>query len=150
MNADISILDKSVIPGLPFCVFAGRGMLTYANDSLTCWLSDRIKIINWLWKAFSWLGISNTTENAQKSILDFTDFCYLPPFQSKVVNFFSMWMTFNHLKTNSTKLAHYRLKFERLLSFLTFNPWCKIPLESLYSGHLQIVDTFSRPQWCPL
>ena len=30
-----------------------------------------------------------------------------------------MWMTFNHLKTNSTKLAHYSdLKFEKLLSFL--------------------------------
>ena len=29
INADISILDKSVILGLPFCVFAGYSVLTY-------------------------------------------------------------------------------------------------------------------------
>ena len=35
INADISILDKSVILKLPFCVFTGHSVLTYANDSLT-------------------------------------------------------------------------------------------------------------------
>ena len=35
INADISILDKSVILELPFCVFAGYSVLIYANDSLT-------------------------------------------------------------------------------------------------------------------
>ena len=45
IDADISILDKSVILGLPLCVFAGYSVLTYASDSLTYWLSDRIKTI---------------------------------------------------------------------------------------------------------
>ena len=45
INADISILDKSVILGLPCCVFAGYIVLTYANDSLTHCLPDRIKTI---------------------------------------------------------------------------------------------------------
>ena len=53
INVDISNLDKSVILGLPFCVFARYSVLTYANDSLTYWLPDRIKTIQWLWKAFS-------------------------------------------------------------------------------------------------
>ena len=35
INADISILNKSVNLGLPFCVFAGYSVLTYANDLLT-------------------------------------------------------------------------------------------------------------------
>ena len=35
INVDINILDKSIILGLPFCVFAGYSVLTYANDSLT-------------------------------------------------------------------------------------------------------------------
>ena len=35
INADINILDKSVILGLPFCVFAGYSVLTYTNVSLT-------------------------------------------------------------------------------------------------------------------
>ena len=56
INADISILGKSVILELPFCVFTGYSVLTYANDSLTCWL----------WKAFSWLSMASTTRNAQK------------------------------------------------------------------------------------
>ena len=44
INADIIILDRFVILGsVPFCVFAGYSVLTYANDSLTHWLSDRIK-----------------------------------------------------------------------------------------------------------
>ena len=36
---------KSVILGLSFCVFAGYGVLTYANDSLTYWLPDTTKTI---------------------------------------------------------------------------------------------------------
>ena len=36
INADISILDKSVMLGLPFSVFAGYSVLSYVNDSLTC------------------------------------------------------------------------------------------------------------------
>ena len=38
MNDNISILDKSEILGLGFCVFAGYSVLTYAKDSLTYWL----------------------------------------------------------------------------------------------------------------
>ena len=52
INADISILDKSVILGLPFFVFAGYSVLTYANDSLTYWLPYTIKTINWIRKTF--------------------------------------------------------------------------------------------------
>ena len=33
-SAGISILDKSVILSLPFCVFAGYSVLTHADDSL--------------------------------------------------------------------------------------------------------------------
>ena len=50
--ADISILDKSVIFRLPFCVFPWHSVPIYANGSLTYWLPDRIKTISWLWKAF--------------------------------------------------------------------------------------------------
>ena len=48
VNTDIGILGKSVILGLPFCVFAGYSVLTSANDSLTYWLPDRTVTINWL------------------------------------------------------------------------------------------------------
>ena len=54
---------------LPLCVFTGYSVLTYNNDSLTYWLPDRIKTINWLWKAFSWLCMSSTTENVQSKFL---------------------------------------------------------------------------------
>ena len=53
INAGISILDKSVILGLPFCVFAKYSVLTWTNDSLAYCLPDGIKTINWVWKAFS-------------------------------------------------------------------------------------------------
>ena len=54
VNADISVLEKTVILGLPFCVFAGYSVLTYANDSLTYRLPNGIKTIKQLiWKAFS-------------------------------------------------------------------------------------------------
>ena len=45
INADISILDKSVILGLPFCVFTGYSVLTFGNCSLTYWIPNRIKTI---------------------------------------------------------------------------------------------------------
>ena len=55
VNADISILDKSVILGLPFCVFAGYSVLPWtlaldqslAKEKNEC-LPDGIKTINWL------------------------------------------------------------------------------------------------------
>ena len=31
-----------------------------------------------------------------------------------------MWMTINHLITNSTKLAHYRLKIRKVIEFFEF------------------------------
>ena len=48
----ISILDKSVILRLLFCVFGVYSVLTYAYDYLNYWLPDRIKTINWIWKGF--------------------------------------------------------------------------------------------------
>ena len=52
INADIRILDKSLIIGLSFCVFVGYSVRTYANDSLTYWLLDKIMTITWRWKTF--------------------------------------------------------------------------------------------------
>ena len=52
INADISILDMSLILGMLFCVFAGYSVLIYANDSMIYLLPDKIKIIDRLWKAF--------------------------------------------------------------------------------------------------
>ena len=41
MNADISILDRSMILGLPFCVFAGYSVLIYAITEVTKSQSQR-------------------------------------------------------------------------------------------------------------
>ena len=79
MNADIIILDKFIIVGLPFCVFTGYSVLPYANNSLTYWPPDRIKTVNWLWKAFFYDLICQVLLKVHKSMLHFTDFCYLPP-----------------------------------------------------------------------
>ena len=68
-----------------------------------------------------------------KSILDFTNFCYLFLSQWNVLSFWSMWMTFNHLKTNSTKFVHYRLKIRNIIEFfLTFSRWCNMPFSMSY------------------
>ena len=83
INADISILDKSIILGPLFCVFAWYSGLTHANDSLTYWLPDRIKTINWLWKAFSCLGMSSAAENAQKVCSILRIFAIYPRLNSK-------------------------------------------------------------------
>ena len=108
---------------MPFCVFVGHSVLTYANDSLTYWLPDRIKTINWLWKAFSWLGMSSSTENAQKYAGFYR---FLLPIRSS--QFWSMWMTFNHLKTNSIKFAHYRLKIRKVIELYDFQSLMQHPL----------------------
>ena len=56
-------------------------MLTYANDSLTYRLPDRIKIIG-LGKIFDdW--VSQVPLKMHKNTLDLTDFCYLPRLNSK-------------------------------------------------------------------
>ena len=56
LNADISILHKSVFLGLPFC---GLCRVQCANLRLTYWPPYRIKAINWLWKPFSLLSMEN-------------------------------------------------------------------------------------------
>ena len=40
--------------------------------------------------------------------------------------FWSVWIMFNHPKTNSTKFAHYRLKIRKVVEFFTFSPCCNI------------------------
>ena len=102
-------------------------MLTYVNDSLTYWLPIRIKTINWLWKALSLLGMSTTTENAQK-YTKFYRFLLFTPTSIGNAHFLSISMTFNHLKISSTKFAHYRLKIWKVIEFFTFTPWGNIPL----------------------
>ena len=84
MNADIGILDKSVILVLPFCVFAGYSVLTSTNDSLTYWLPDRIKTINSGKLFHDWVF---QVLKMHKSTLNFTKFCYLPPSQLKFLDF---------------------------------------------------------------
>ena len=69
-------------------------------------------------------------------VLDFTDFCCLPPSQLKVLNFEAcVWMTFNRLKSNSTKLIPHTtdLKIEKLLSFFDFQFLMQHPLCSEFS-----------------
>ena len=113
-------MDMFVILGLLFCVFTGYSVLPYASNSLTYWLPDRIKTINWLWKAFSWLDMSSTTENSKK-YSTFFRFLLLTSVSVESSQFWSTWMTFNRLKTNSTKLLSW------VFLFFTFSPWCNIP-----------------------
>ena len=39
-----------------------------------------------------------------------------------------MWMTLNHLKTNSTKLANYRFKTQKVIEFFEFQSLTQHPL----------------------
>ena len=49
-----------------------------------------------------------------------------------------MWMTLNYLKTNSTKLAHYRLKVQKVIEFFDFQSSVQHPLcKSLISINSQ-------------
>ena len=52
-------------------------MLTYANDSLTYWLPDKLKTINSFGKHFhDW--VCHVLLKMYKSMLDFTDFAIYP------------------------------------------------------------------------
>ena len=75
INADISISDNSVILGLPL------------TPMILCpyWLPDRIKAMNRLWKTFD-DGVRQVPLNMHK-MPDFTNCCYLPPSQLKVLHF---------------------------------------------------------------
>ena len=42
--------------------------------------------------------------------------------------FSSLWMAFNHLRTNSTKFAHYRLKIRKVTEFFDFQSLMQHPL----------------------
>ena len=99
-----------------FCVFAGYSVLTYANDYLTYWLLDRIKTIHWLWNAFSLLGMSSLLK-MHKKYTRFYRFLLFTPVSVESSQFWSMWMTFSHLITSSTKLAHYRHKIRKVIEF---------------------------------
>ena len=57
-----------------------------------------------------------------------TDFCNLPPSQLKILN-----LTLNHLKTNSTKLAHYRLKIQKVIEFFYFQSLIQHPFNQAAS-----------------
>ena len=119
-------MDKSEILGLPFCVFAGYSVLNYANGSLTYWLPDRIKQSIGFGKLFrDW--VCQVLLELHKNILDFTDFCYLPPSQLKVLNF-ETCEYFDHLKTNCIKFAHYRLKIRKVIEFFDFQSLEQDPL----------------------
>ena len=50
----------------------------------------------------------------------------LVPIESS--QFWSIPMTFNHLKTNSTKLAYYRLKIRKVTEFFYFQSLIQHPL----------------------
>ena len=107
--------------------FSGFRWVLNSKDRMFHQGPNRIETINWRWKAFSLLGMSSTTENAQKVHYILQIFS-IYPVSIESSQFWSMWMTFNHLKSNSTKFAHYKLKIGKsLLSFLTFSPWYNIP-----------------------
>ena len=89
------------------CIFAGYSVLSYVNDSLTYWLPDRIQSIGFEKLFHDW--VCRILLKMHKKIQDFTDFCYLP-ISIESSQFLSMQVTFNHLKTNCTKFAHYQLK----------------------------------------
>ena len=113
------------------------------------------KTTSWFWEAFSWLSMSSTTENDQKRYTRFYRSLLFTPISIESSQFWRIWMTFNHLKTNFTKLADYRLEFDKLFFFYFFfcfffsSPWCNIPFEQIFkmprtkSDILQ-VDIFSQ------
>ena len=87
INADIIILDKFVILWLPFCVFTGYSVLPYANNSdLLATRQNKNNQLHGFGKLFHDL-ICQVLLKVHKSMLHFTDFCYLPPSQLKVLNF---------------------------------------------------------------
>ena len=70
-------MDNSVVLGLPFCVYAGYSVLTYANDSLIYWLQDRIKQSIGFGKLFDdW--VCQVLLKMHKSILDLQIFAIYP------------------------------------------------------------------------
>ena len=54
-----------------------------------------------------------------------------------------MWMTFNHLKTNSTKLAHYRLKLRKVIELFEFQSLMQHPLFGVVGLSGENLDVFS-------
>ena len=119
MSADLSILDKSVILRMKFCVFAGYSVLTYANDSLTYCLPDGIKKSIGYGKLFhDW--VVQVLMKMHKKYTRFYRFLLITPVSIESSQFRSIWMTFNHLKTNSTKFAQCRLKIRKCIEFFYF------------------------------
>ena len=99
MNADISILEKSVILRLPFCVFVGYSVLTYANDALTYWLPDRtnnpLDLESFFVTGYVEYYLKCTKVCKIFRLLLFT------AVSIESSQFLSMWMTSNHLRINS-------------------------------------------------
>ena len=71
--------------------------------------------------------MSRTTENAQK-YTRFYRFLLFTPFSIESSQFLSTWMTFNNLKTNCTKLAHYKLKIRKVIELFDFQTLMQYPL----------------------
>ena len=58
-----------------------------------------------------------------------------------------MWMTFDHLKTNSTTLAHYRIKIRKVIELFEFQSLTQQPLWAekgrLFSQKVVVFPSFS-------
>ena len=55
-----------------------------------------------------------------KKYTAFHRFLLITIFSIESSQFSSVWITFNHLKTNSTKFAHCRLKIRKVIEFFYF------------------------------
>ena len=109
-------------------------VLTYTNDSLTYWLPDRIETIK---LGFGKLFYDKVCQVPLKMHIKYTRFyrfLLFTPVSIENSKFRTISMTFNHIKTNSAKLAHYRFKIRKVLSFSYFQ---SLMQHRLYSDKLQ-------------
>ena len=60
-----------------------------------------------------------------------------------------MWMTLNHLKTNSAKLARYRFKIQKDIEVFEFRPLCNIPFPLISTYHLHSIIIYLSYQYKP-
>ena len=63
-----------------------------------------------------------------KKCTRFYRFLLFSPVSIENSHFWCMWMMLNHMKTNSTKLAHHRLKIRKVIEFFQFQSLTQHPL----------------------
>ena len=93
--------------------------LTYAYNSLTYQLPDRMKQSIGFGKLFHGWACEGTTENAPKVQYISHVFANYPILNWKF-QFLSVWITFDHLKTASARFTHHRLKIWQVIEYFYF------------------------------